>query len=501
LQANFVVLGSTDTFWNQTRRLNHALNVGLPLSIAVTGLAMGVFFGSTPVLLIASLAIGLAVLAEPRVGLYMLATAIALDPAFNDPITEPFFKLFNPLPNTLFTPVEILTVWTTICWGIRCLAESQIQLPDRSTLLAGLCLTLTLVFGIVNGVSRGGDFGIAVWETRALFMLLPVTLLTCGLLRERRHVIELIMVLLIGLSIMGLELLWRYVMLIKPSTEEGPLEQAFSHDGAMLVSVLCIAAAAAVLWGPNKRAKMWGVIGFLVAASVVLASRRRAAVIGMEVGLLILGVTLVLTNWRRFAILAPIVLVVGLLYMGAFWNNNNALGQPVRAFRTVFISDSKRDRDRHSDVYRATEKLNLWFDIQASPITGTGFGKPFAKPIPMINFSSFWPLWDYIPHNTVLWLWLKGGPLAIMAFWFLVGTVIAHGVRTVRKLRSPVLTALIGTGLAFIIMSVMFAYVDLGLTSPRIMITLALALGILAAVDRAWPNLGLQPTARKLETK
>jgi hypothetical protein len=193
-----------------------------------------------------------------------------------------------------------------------------------------------------------------------------------------------------------------------------------------------------------------------------------------------------ISNWRRFVFLAPIVLGIGALYAAIFWNNPNSFGQPVRSFRTVFMSESVSERDRSSDDYRRIEKQNLWFGIKQNPIRGNGFGKPFAKPIKMIDLSNGWPFWDFIPHNNVLWLWHKGGVLTFMTFWFFLGTSISQGVATVRALRNPLLTAIVGSVFAYLVMTVMFAYVDLGLTSMRVMILLGIALGLLSALDLVW---------------
>jgi hypothetical protein len=498
VQANFYLLSSADAYRYQRRRLDTGLNIALPLSLAVVATIAALALGGLGLWLIAGTAIGVAVLAEPRVGLYLVGLSISVDAVDYDPITWPFDGLYRSVPELLVTPVELLVLWTGVCWGIRCLAEGSIQLPHRSILHAGLAMTFLLLAGIANGVNGGADLSIAIWETRALLIVLPVTLIACGLLKERRHVVELILFTIAGLTLMSIDLLWRYLAVIRPN-EGGPLEQAFSHDGAMLVGLMAVASGAVILWGPSKKARFWGVLGFLLACTVVMVSRRRAAVVGMEMGFMALGVTLLITNWRRFVIIGPIAIVLGVLYMGAFWNSQNSLGQPARAFRSVFMEDTKTERDRSSDEYRKIEKLNVWWGIQANPLRGHGFGMPYAKPIPMVDLSSFWPFWDYIPHNNILWLWHKGGVLNLMAFFYLIGTATANGVTVARKLKSPALTAMIGTAIAYIVMSVMFGYVDLGLTSPRIMVPLGLTLGLLAAVERAWPNTEGESAGRRLE--
>jgi hypothetical protein len=488
LKANYVFLNRRDASWRQTRHLNQAVNVGLPLALAFIAALTAIASNGPVSWIVTGMAGGVAILSEPRLGLYLIAAMVGVDGASYDPLTAPLEKLFTPLPGVPLTPVELLIGWTGLAWALRCLAETHIQLPNPATLIASFGLFTLVSFGVLNGKMHGGKY---IWEAQALLMLFPVILITSGLLRERRHVIKLLVVLLLCLSIMSVELAWRYLALVRVDPNS-TLDQAFSHDGAMLIAILAIAAAATVLWGPNRKAKLWGVVVFILASSVVLASRRRAAVIGIEAGFLALGVTLLLSNWRRFMVLCPIALVLVCMYLGAFWNNQAALGQPARGFKAVFLSAETSERDRGSNDYRVTESRNLWYGIKNGPFIGIGFGLPYPKPYPMPDLTSMWELWDYTPHNTVLWLWLKGGVLALMAFFFLIGTAVSRAVMLARTVRSPVVMVIVGTSLAYLVMAVMFAYVDLGFSSPRIIMMLGITIGLLAAIDRAWPNLNTE---------
>ena len=46
--------------------------------------------------------------------------------------------------------------------------------------------------------------------------------------------------------------------------------------------------------------------------------------------------------------------------------------------------------------------------IKAKPITGLGFGQRFYRPFPLPDIS-FFPFYEYMPHNSVLWIWIKTG--------------------------------------------------------------------------------------------
>jgi O-antigen ligase len=128
--------------------------------------------------------------------------------------------------------------------------------------------------------------------------------------------------------------------------------------------------------------------------------------------------------------------------------------------------------------------LNLWWNIQASPLEGIGFGVPYAKPYSMPDLSSFWPFWDYIPHNTLLWLWMKGGIFTFMSFWFLLGAGMSRLVEACKASDDRLLIAAGSCAGAFLTMAVLFSYVDLGLTNTRIMVILGSSLGLIGTIQR-----------------
>ncbi len=319
-----------------------------------------------------------------------------------------------------------------------------------------------------------------------MLLILPVMLLTTSLILERRHLFELLAVITGCLAIMTLEMAWRYLTVLRPGDFGGVLEQAFNHDGAMLVAVLSVIGGASFLWSSQPKYRIGSMLLMLLSVYVVLVARRRAAIIGAESGLLVLGIMLAITYSGRFARWFPFVLLIAVLYAGAFWNNPDTLGQPVRGFRSVFQSQQLSERDKQSDEYRVAERYNAWANIRAQPILGSGFGLAYAKPVPLTDLSNIWPFWAYIPHNSILWLWMKGGLPLFLAFWFLLGSSCAQGVNLAKRVSDPLPTAITASVCAYFVMVVLMAYVDLGLQSARLMILFGSCLGLISVVERLW---------------
>ena len=66
------------------------------------------------------------------------------------------------------------------------------------------------------------------------------------------------------------------------------------------------------------------------------------------------------------------------------------------------------------------ENNNLEFTIHQKPLTGVGFGNKFFVIIPMADIS-FFTWWQYFPHNSVIWIWLKTGVGGFIAMFYFLG--------------------------------------------------------------------------------
>src|SRR5207302_4550200 len=123
---------------------------------------------------------------------------------------------------------------------------------------------------------------------------------------------------------------------------------------------------------------------------------------------------------------------VGALLLGVyillFGQDSGALGQPIRALRSVIDPSEVGVRDQLSGAWREIENRNIEYTMQQLPLTGVGLGQQYIlreEPPPLWGFTYL----RYETHNAVLWLWLTAGPLGGFALWFLVGRVLLLGSR------------------------------------------------------------------------
>ena len=110
---------------------------------------------------------------------------------------------------------------------------------------------------------------------------------------------------------------------------------------------------------------------------------------------------------------------------------------------------------------------------------GLGFGKPFLQPVPLPNIVTTDPYYNYIPHNTIYWIWMRLGPIGYLALWYLFGAIIIRGCLIARQLRDSYLQSVAIYIVAMVFMEVVVAFADYQLFFYRNVIYLGLLAGIL----------------------
>jgi O-antigen ligase len=210
-------------------------------------------------------------------------------------------------------------------------------------------------------------------------------------------------------------------------------------------------------------------------------SQRRAAAIAFLVGLVLVAVMLLYKNRRAAMWFIPIVSVVGIGYTLAFWNSTGSAGFAAQAIKSVIAPGSLSAKDQSSDLYRQIESFDLWYTIRAGPLLGQGFGNPFLRPVALPDISSF-VFWEYMPHNSVLWIWIKTGFFGFVSMLFLIVRAIQYGMRSLLRIKDPNTSIVVFGALAYVSMYMVYAYVDIA-WDIRSMVFLAVAIAICADLE------------------
>jgi len=189
-------------------------------------------------------------------------------------------------------------------------------------------------------------------------------------------------------------------------------------------------------------------------------SERRAAVVALAVGIVLLSIVIHRRNRRAFWWFVPIVAVFSALYLAAFWGAQGPIGFPAQAIKSVIAPGQLSAADRSSDIYRQFEAYNIWYTIRSDPLRGLGFGRQFYQPIRLPDIS-FFVFWQYLPHNSILWFWIKTGYFGFVAMLFLFARTVQRGAITVARITDPDHLAFSIAALGYVVMYVVFAYVDI----------------------------------------
>ncbi len=210
----------------------------------------------------------------------------------------------------------------------------------------------------------------------------------------------------------------------------------------------------------------------------LIANNRRADFVALVVGLLVAWALIFNIKTHARKSLLVILLVTTLLggaYVAAFYNGTGGFSSPARAMVSVFHPDPT---DAASNLYRDIENYDLKYTVKLNPL-GLGFGRPFLQPIPLPDLSSLDPVYNYIPHNTIYWVWMRLGPIGYLALWYLFGAMIVRGSIIARKLNDTYLQLIAIYIVAMVVMEIIVAYADYQLSFYRNVIYVGMLVGTL----------------------
>jgi hypothetical protein len=257
-----------------------------------------------------------------------------------------------------------------------------------------------------------------------------------------------------------------------------------------LVAVLTV-----LIWHRKWRLLVPLVLFSPVAGIALFENGRRVGVLALWAALAVL-LSLAIrfeAKLRKFLIPATAVGVAALAaFMIINWNHDyGTVGQIVRPVHSLIEPDS---RDAQSDAYRIAENGNILFTYSTSPMIGVGFGRPMILVYPMADISYIYPLWNYIPHNTLLWIGMRMGVLGYAVLFALLGIGILEATGQARTRKDPFIRGLAVFAIVAIVAELMVAWGDLQLENYRNMMFLGTMLGLIDALPRI-PDAGARPSA------
>jgi len=436
------------------------------------------------------------IIASPIRGLQVLlaaAIAIELDPlGFPDSLTDrvPFFtNLDNSLglSGISVTPAELLMVLILVLAFTRAEPAVRARLVNGRLFRPYLLFLLAVLMGEIHGLLNGGDLLKSLWEVRPQLYGFVAFVAASLLIRSRQDIVWIAAVAVAAILLKGAIGDFRYFVVL--SRNLGTHEAVLGHEDSFFLALMPMGALAAFIWqGWSPNLKLFA-LACPVPLVALLVNQRRAGIGAMVIGVgvvILLAIRFNAAHRRRLLIFALIGSAIAIAFLITFWNDQyGVIGQLVRPIRSQI---DPTYRDYLSNLYRQAENVNLQISFQTNKLIGMGFGMPFLVVVTQADISTFYPLWNYIPHNTLFWVGVRMGLVGSVAFWGLIGIALLEVCRSQSVQKDRFVLTVVALAGGAIAAELLVAYADLQLESYRNMIFMGVLFGVLNVIPALFPE-------------
>ncbi|MBK7914912.1 MAG: O-antigen ligase family protein [Chloroflexi bacterium] len=422
---------------------------------------------------------------RPRYGLYLIIFLVLIGDNYLTP-WYPFTKNFSSRESLLYlhdtliiSPLESYFALIFISWLGRGAMQRKMKFYVSELFLPAMIFLGFILFGLFYGVSTGGNLNIALWESRPIFYLVAMLVLTNNLIETRRQASNLLWTAMLALLVESLIGDYYFLVTLRGSLQG--VEAITEHAAAIHMNTLFVFVAASWLYKASAVKRFVLPLMVPIVFLTYLATQRRAAFLTLAIALVMMAIILFLENRRAFWLIVPPLGLAAMVYIAIFWNASGALGLPAQAVKSVVAQDQADAADLSSNLYRQIENVNTSFTVHQRPLTGVGFGQKFYVIVPLPDIS-FFSWWQYFPHNSIIWIWLKAGVGGFIAMLFLVGMAIMVGARALWRMPRDDMSAIVLTAVLYIVMHFIFAYADIS-WDIQSMVYVGMMMGLLSAAE------------------
>ena len=474
----------------RSRRL--VITVLATLGAAALGLSMAqlVYGNGVAVFALGAVAIAIVVWMTPSAGVVLLIAGAAVieqfslvsEGTFSDGTDRiPFFQSLNAsagLGGLYASPLEFFLVLMLAVWLIKGFATRTLALPRSWMSLSLATFAVLVALGWVRGILGGGSVQDSLLELRPWLYLVIAFVVTSQLITTDRQLWTLLAVLAGGIGVKGIQ---GVVTLLTHSARP---QAILAHEESFFFGLfLAVLAGLWIIPIKGRLRTFMTVLAPFVLVADIANQRRTAWAIAAAVLIAVFVLCFAAFPERRRHIAG--FAFIGCVLAGGYWvgfsNDPGLLGQPARAVLSQIAPSS---RDQQSNQYRTVENVNLGVAIRQSMPFGTGFGHLIPQTVPNVDISNIDSFINYLPHNGVLYIWLRLGLAGIVAFWLMVGLAIMTAINTFRHPQGQIGVLISLTMLVALVAYVTQGFYDMGLYWFRIAIVVGCLAGALEAVRR-----------------
>ena len=388
--------------------------------------------------------------------------------------------LFHGVSGVHISPADLLVLMLVIFWLLK-RRTSQTVAVSRSPLTYAVgALLLAVALGVVVGQAHHGALRTAFTEVRPYFYL-AAAYLVATVFATRLEILRLAMwALVLGSGFKATQALYSFMHVRNQVPRP---DFIVGHEEALFFALFITLTLALWLFEIPGRLRTTATFLLPLVFLADLVNSRRAAWLilgGALIALTVMTMAAIPARRHYMTRILAVLTVIAAVYFPAYWNHTGALAGPARAVKSAV---SPNARDESSDVYRIQENQNLRLNIREGGVLGKGFGLPINYALEIQDISTIDPLIKFIPHNGVLYIFMRMGLIGAIAFWSLLGIGIITGCRLVRSRNREV--ALFGALLACALVGyALEGYNDQGFFMYRIAFVIGTLLGLGEAARR-----------------
>lgn len=380
----------------------------------------------------------------------------------------------------MISPFEIHLFFITLALFLHASIKKNFFYKPVTVWAAFLIFFVCLAAAFANGLRGGGDLLIAIWEIRALFYLCLMYVIVSQIVDTKKQIYNLFWVIIVAITIKAFQGVERFIDM---GFTTGGYAVLTNHEDPVFMVVLFVLFLGLILFKTGRKQRNWILLFSLVFLLGFYVAQRRATYASLMVSVTAFIIILPFIKQIQFMKYFLPALILLMVYGAAFWNVSGSLGRPVQMVKSGFVEPELESnfQDYSSNLYRDNENYNLAHTIVNNPAFGTGFGKRYDQPIPLVEIR--YSLRDYIPHNQIFWIFVKMGAIGFFAFWYFFNCYVAKGTQIFHRLKDPYLKVITLVVVISVINQLVVSYFDLQLTYYRNMIFLGSLMGLLPVIN------------------
>lgn len=350
----------------------------------------------------------------------------------------------------------------------------------------------TLVFELVWGMVNGGTFQPAYWQIYHLWSGLLFGYAVASVCPHPRDFEGVLTAIVYASGFRAVMCILYWTLYVH--SMEWKTEYILNHDDSVLQGAAVYIVVVRLLYGSPHKFRSF--LYLLLQVGGMLFNNRR--LVWLSVAFAAVFLIFLLPPSKAKKRLVRTALVLGPLlwiYVQVGAGRSEPIFKPVASF------SSTTGKEDASTKARNVENLGLVATGNASNrITGAGWGHPYIEVANWYSIAKYFPLWQYIPHNSVLGILAFTGIFGFAGYWLPFPTAMFLNCRTARMGNTAYSRQLGTLGAIYPVIVGFQMYGDMGSYYPRPMMILGLSYAIASRIPveaGVWPSRRPKPDPRR----